>query len=123
MPKVDFEEGQTIEFKERYSAGKWLEDIASFANTNGGKLYFGIAKTRDVTGIHITAEDKDRVTQACASIEEPITVTFEEIRFDDKDVLVVNVPRGNCIPHFLSGAVWVRSSAITRPATREERQT
>ena len=60
--KVDFDEGQTVEFKERFSSHKWLEDIVSFVNTDGGKIYFGIAKNKEVVGVQINADDKNRIT-------------------------------------------------------------
>lgn len=122
LQKVDFEESQTIEFKESFasSSGRWLEQGASFVNTLGGKIYFGIKKNREVIGVNVGQDRKDSIQQSFAELEEPINVTFDELELFGKKVFVVNIPKGHSIPHFLSGTVWVRSSAITRAATKEE---
>lgn len=120
MEKVDFEESQTIEFKESIGSGRWLEQAASFVNTDGGQIYFGIKKDRTVKGINPTGDKRDGISNAMATLDEPITVSFEEKEYCGKKVLIVNIPKGNSIPHILGGAIFIRSSATTRALTKAE---
>lgn len=119
MEKVDFEESQTVEFKESIS-GRWLEQAASFVNTDGGKIYFGIRKNGTVKGIIPTGDKKDGISNSMSTLDEPITVSFEEKEYFGKKVLIVDIPKGNNIPHVLGGAIYIRSSAITRVLTKAE---
>jgi ATP-dependent DNA helicase RecG len=119
MTKTDLEESQNIEFKRQYKDGI-VSTVASFANTSGGELYLGIDKTKEVVGINITPELKDKIQQACNEIENPITVITENKNFFGKDVLLIKVSKGKDIPYCVSGTVYVRTGAITRPATRQE---
>jgi len=119
MTKTDMEESQNIEFKRQYKEGI-VSTVVSFANTSGGEIYLGIDKTKEVVGINITPELRDKIQQACNEIEDPITVTTEDKSLFDKEVLVIKVPKGRNIPYCFSGAVYIRSGAITRPATKQE---
>lgn len=120
MPKIDLEEGQTIEFKRKYKDGSLLHVIASFANSSGGEVYLGVDDDKEVVGINITPRLKDKIQQACNTIEDPISVEMEARNIYGKDVLVIKTQKGNNIPYVVSGAVYVRSCAITRPATKQE---
>ena len=120
MPKIDLEEGQTIEFKRKYKNGSLLHVIASLVNSSGGEIYLGVDDSKEVLGINITPRLKDKIQQACSKIEEPILVTMEAREIFSKDVLIIKVPKGSNVPYFVSGAVYVRSGAITRPATKQE---
>jgi ATP-dependent DNA helicase RecG len=119
MAKTEMEESQNIEFKRQYKDGI-VSTVASFANTSGGELYLGIDDTKEVVGVNVTAELKDKIQQACNEIENPITVTTENKTLFDKEVLVIKVSKGKDIPYCVSGTVYVRTGAITRPATRQE---
>jgi ATP-dependent DNA helicase RecG len=120
MPKIDKEEGQCIEFKRKYKDGSLLHVIASFANSSGGEIYLGVDDDREVIGINITPELKDKIQSASNTIEDPISVGMEAREIFGKDVLVVKVSKGKSIPYCVSGTVYVRSGAITRPATKQE---
>ena len=120
MPKIDLEEGQTVEFKRKYKDGNILHVIASFVNSSGGEIYLGVDDDKEVVGINITQKLKDKIQQACNNIEEPISVEMEAREIYGKNVLVVKTPKGKNVPYFVSGTVHVRSGAITRPATKQE---
>lgn len=119
MPKIDKEEGQTIEFKRQYKDGI-VDTVASFANSSGGEVFLGIDNDKEVVGTTITQGLKDKIQQACNTIDEPVIVTLETQTLFGKDILVIKVPKGNDIPYCVSGTVYVRTGAITRPATKQE---
>ena len=120
MPKIDLEEGQTVEFKRKYKDGSLSHILASFANSSGGEVYLGVDNDKEVVGINITQKLKDKIQQACNSIEDPISVEMEAKKIYGKNVLVVKAPKGKDVPYVASGTVYVRSGAITRPATKQE---
>lgn len=119
MPKIDKEEGQTVEFKRQYKDGV-VDTVVGFANTSGGEIYLGIDDDREVVGITITQELRDKIQQACNTIDEPIVVILEAQQLFEKDIIIIKVPKGKDIPYCASGTYYVRTGAITRPATRQE---
>jgi len=119
MPKIDKEEGQSIEFKRQYKDGI-LDTVVGFANTEGGDIYLGIDDDKEIVGLIITQGLKDKIQQACNTIEEPIVVRLETLSLSGRDVLLIRVPKGKDIPYCSSGTVYIRSSAITRPAKKQE---
>jgi len=120
MPKIDLEEGQTTEFKRKYKDGSLLHVITSFVNSSGGEVYLGVDDDKEVVGINITPRLKDKIQQACNTIEDPISVEMEARNIYGKNVLIIKVSKGNNVPYVVSGAVYIRSCAITRPATKQE---
>lgn len=119
MPKIDKEEGQTIEFKRQYKDGI-INTIVGFANSNGGEIYLGIDDDREVIGVTVTAELKDKIQQVCNTIDQPITPTLNTQELFGKDVLIIKVPKGQNTPYCASGTFYVRTGAITRPAKGHE---
>jgi len=120
MVKIALEEGQTVEFKRKYKDGSLPHVIASFANSSGGEVYLGVGDDKEVVGINITPKLKDKIQQTCNTIEDPISVDMEANQINGKNILIIRVPKGRNIPYVASGAVYIRSGAITRPATKQE---
>jgi ATP-dependent DNA helicase RecG len=56
MPRIDQQENQTLEFKRQWT-DKALEDLAAFANTEGGTLLVGIRDDGEIVGT--TADDRE----------------------------------------------------------------
>ncbi|GAB6050668.1 helix-turn-helix domain-containing protein [Hydrogenophilus islandicus] len=56
MPQIGREEGQTLEFKRQWT-DKALEDLAAFANTEGGTLLVGIRDDGEIVGT--TSDDRE----------------------------------------------------------------
>ncbi len=63
MPKINAAEGQTLEFKRQW-ADRALEDLAAFANTDGGTLLLGIRDDGEIVG----ARADDRELQRIANL-------------------------------------------------------
>ena len=63
MPKIDAPEGQTLEFKRQWT-DRALEDLAAFANTDGGTLLLGIRDDGEIVG----ARADDRELQRMANL-------------------------------------------------------
>ena len=56
MPKFEQPESQRLEFKRQWT-DRALEDLAAFANTNGGTLLIGIREDGEIVGTQ--ADDKE----------------------------------------------------------------
>ncbi len=66
MDRIEFEEGETIEFKRQWTE-KALEDIAAFSNTNGGVVFIGIDREGNVVGFKGTEEDIQKISNQISS--------------------------------------------------------
>ena len=121
-------ESKTLEFKAALS-DSYLKTVVAFANTDGGRLVFGIDdKTRKIVGV-----DKDEVFKIMDSIANAVSdacqpkiipdIAFETI--EDKTVVTVDIAAGFNRPYMLKSGgldkgVYVRSGATSRPADLEQ---
>lgn len=111
------------DFKQEVADNNELaKDIICLANTDGGQLIIGVAETRQIVGV----EDVDRLLlriddvayQRCSP---PVTVVPEVLDVEGRQVVVVNVPKGDQRPYATrSGQDYVRSGSRCRQASREE---
>src|SRR5699024_2925523 len=97
-------------------------EICAFANTQGGVLVVGVSDDGEIIGI----DDINRLNQiisnaASHNIVPPIDVTTENVAYDDKILVFINVPLGQNKPYAANGTdFWVKVGADKRRATREE---
>lgn len=98
-------------------------DLVAFANTDGGQLLLGIDDRREIVGV----EDADRVHRqvdnvALNNCEPPVTVVQELVATEDgRQVVVVNVPKGDMRPYRTNrGVFYIRTTSGRRQASREE---
>ncbi len=99
------------------------QEICAFANSKGGMLIIGVDDSGEIIGL--TAQDIRRLNQlisnAASEIRNPINPETENIKIEDKLVLVVHVPEGRDKPYFASdGAIYVKSGADKRKVTSKE---
>ncbi|MDQ2086925.1 putative DNA binding domain-containing protein [Herbivorax sp. ANBcel31] len=118
------EDSKTL-FKEIFtSPDSMADEIAAFANSDGGKILVGVNDIGEITGL--TKENIARLNQMISNvcsqkIEPTISVTTENIKYDDKTVMVINVPMGSNKFYMSNGAdIWVKVGADKRRARREE---
>lgn len=99
------------------------QEICAFANSKGGMLIIGVEDSGEIVGL--TAQDIRRLNQlisnAASEIRNPINPETENIKVEDKLVLVVHVPEGRDKPYFASdGAIYVKSGADKRKVTSKD---
>ena len=98
------------------------KDLVCFANSDGGQLIIGVAKDRRVVGV----ADTDAVLLtvddvAFHSCSPPVTVVPEIVAVDGRDVVVLNVAKGDQRPYATrEGRYYTRSGSRCRAASREE---
>ncbi len=111
------------DFKEAVDSNSELaEDLVCFANSDGGQLVIGVAKDRSVVGVPDTDQLLLRVDDvAFQRCSPPLTVVPEVVTLDGKDVVVLNIAKGDQRPYCTDeGRYYVRSGARCRQASREE---
>lgn len=124
-------ESKTLEFKAALSSKSesYLKTVVAFANTDGGRLIFGIDdKSRQVVGVEkddvfkIMDAIANAVSDSCAPKIVP-DISFETI--EDKTVVLVDIAAGFNRPYMLKSGgldkgVYVRVGATSRPADAEQ---
>ena len=135
MDKTEFKlvlgkgETQTIEFKSRFPANArdLAKEVAAFASTDGGTVLLGVEDNANVVGLDGIRSDverkalRERIEGLCAqSIVPPVQVSIEYVRFDDLQIVLIEVPSSVDEIHYVSGRPYIRSMSISRVATPQE---
>jgi predicted HTH transcriptional regulator len=105
-------EGVTLDFKKTItSCEKIAKTMVSFANNIGGRLLIGVLDDGTIKGVKAEDEERYMITKAAHFFARPaLDPIFEEVYFDDKLVLVVDIPQSNEKPHYSlaeDGKWWV----------------
>jgi len=97
--------------------------ITAFANTEGGKLIFGVdEKSREVCGLADADKLMNQIDQASRqNVDPPILLTQEKVEYSGKIVLVVTIPKGPDRPYQTNkGVYYLKAASERRKATRDE---
>jgi hypothetical protein len=132
---IDQGESQTVEWKVKLgddndSKGEFFESIVAFANTNEGLVLVGVDKKGNIVGV----EDPKKVRQAIEDLIEsrcdpPVPgISFDEVTYEDKVVLMVTVPEGPDPPYLLrrqgglssKSELYIRRYDKDRPMRRSD---
>nr|WP_090526224.1 ATP-binding protein [Mucilaginibacter sp. NFR10] len=103
VKKLIFEgEGVTVDFKKTItSCEKIARTMVSFANNKGGKLLIGVIDDGTIKGVKSDDEERYMITKAAHFFSRPaLEPVFEEVYFDDKLVLVVEIASSELKPHY-----------------------
>ena len=111
--KLIFEgEGVSLDFKKTItSCEKIARTMVSFANNKGGRLLIGVADDGSIKGVKAEDEERYMITRAAHLFAKPaLEPIFEEVYFDDKLVLIVEIKASDDKPHYAlaeDGKWWV----------------
>jgi predicted HTH transcriptional regulator len=105
-------EGVSLDFKKTItSCEKIAKTMVSFANNVGGRLLIGVLDDGTIKGVKSEDEERYMITKAAHLYTRPaLEPIFEEIYWDDKLVLVVDIPESTEKPHYSlaeDGKWWV----------------
>ncbi len=110
-------EGRAIEYKLELPGPtdsekkEFLADVSSFANTNGGTMYFGISEDKGIptklVGLSVSSVDEEiqRLENLLRNGLEPrlpVTRIFDVPLAESRVVLVLEIPRSWALPHRVS---------------------
>lgn len=124
-------ESKNTEFKEELpkKSEKYTKTVVAYANTQGGKLIFGVVdETREVVGIDeaILFQTMDSIASAISDSCEPqIIPEIEPNTIEGKTVIVVTVTPEPHRPYYLKSkgkqdGTYIRVSGTTRLASLEK---
>jgi len=100
------------------------QELIAFSNTLGGKIFIGVDDDGAVVGLSVG--DVHRINNllsnaASQNVKPAVNPLTEIIMFDDKRILVIDVPKGINKPYQdKNGVIWVKSGADKRKATARE---
>ncbi len=98
-------EGVSLDFKKTItSCEKIAKTMVSYANNKGGRLLIGVADDGTIKGVKSEDEERYMITKAAHFYARPaLEPIFEEIYYDDKVVLVVEIEPSATKPHYALG--------------------
>jgi len=121
--RIEKGEGLHTEFKEDFTDNEDIaKSIVCFANTDGGQLVVGVNENGEIVGVENLDELIRRIDDiAFNRCEPPCTVVTETLVVDKKNIIIVNVPKGDQRPYRTgSGLHYIRSANRCRQASRQE---
>lgn len=110
-------ESERVEFK-RGPTKRLDQEIAAFANADGGTLLIGIENDGTIAGTDIQAAQESIASQVQAIIPSP-HLTLHTVVLDEKKVLVVEVKKSEHLCS-IGGVVYIRIGTSIRPLSVQE---
>ena len=100
MEFTDIHEDELNEFKKEW-VDKALEDIAAFANSQGGTLWIGVNDVGEIEGCDCSDKEYRKITSKITNVLG-IRPTTERIKKEKKCILRINVEKSNSLVHMPS---------------------
>ncbi len=101
-----------------------VADVCAFANTNGGTVYVGVSakpKDKPIGVLNVTEAVELLRAEIEHKITPPLDVEIDVLESRGKQVIRIQVPRGDDPPYALDdNKVYVRDEAETNLAVRDE---
>ena len=117
IEKIMLGEDTTIEFKREMPHRTSLADeIAAFANSQGGVILIGVDDYRKIVGLELPELDRveKTVVEICEdNIEPTVPIFTKKLRIDDKNLLKIEVPRSFFV-HKTSNGYFTRQGSSKR---------
>ena len=116
-------EGQLVEFDRQIpSEDDIAREIVAFANSDGGKVIYGIDdKNKHLTGVDIDDDLEDKILGIGKNRCSPsIIPQVEIIDRDAQKIVVVKVAEGDEKPYKADDICYIRDGATQRPAKENE---
>ena len=112
-------ENSRVEFKQdTIHQESLLQEIVAFANTEGGRIIFGIQdETFHIIGL--TKKQTDDIDKKIANITNDLIRPFLQIitdttLIDNKLLLIITIPKGSNKPYNTKGAIYIRQGTTKR---------
>ena len=123
IEKIILGEDSTIEFKrEMPHRDNMADEIAAFANDEGGVILIGVDDNRVIIGLEQQELDsvENTIVEICRdSIEPTVRIFTEKLRIDEKNLLKIEVRRSLFV-HRTSNGYFIRHGSSKREMTTEQ---
>jgi ATP-dependent DNA helicase RecG len=108
------------------NADSLAEEMAAFANSEGGMIFLGVADDGTLTGLD--KKDVARINQLISNsssqnVRSPLTVHTTNVSVGkDRVVIVLTIPKGLDKPYFdRNGVIWLKSGSDKRRVNSKEK--
>jgi predicted HTH transcriptional regulator len=91
-PRLEFKEGLT-----RQVISGLPSDLASFANSEGGRIIFGVTEAREMVGCKLTSKERNTVSQMAKNCRPPVSIDFEEVEGEGKTFSLILVGQSKVV--------------------------
>lgn len=127
IEKIHLGEDSTIEFKKELSPkkderNKLSDEIAAFANAEGGVILIGVDDDKEIVGIdseNLNQNEKTVIEICRDSIEPPVNIHTEKLSIDDKAILKIEISRSLFV-HKSSNGYFRRQGSSKREMPTEQ---
>ena len=123
IEKIMLGEDSTIEFKREMPHRNSLADeIAAFANSQGGVILIGVDDYREIVGLELQELDsvEKTVVEICEdSIEPTVSIFTEKLRIAEKNLLKIGVPRSLFV-HKTANGYYTRQESRKKEMSTEQ---
>jgi ATP-dependent DNA helicase RecG len=120
MQLISQDEGQQVEFKlESEKQSDLAEVLMAFANADGGALLVGVTDEGQIAGVENAKAVSDRLHTAARRLDPSLhgVVQVEQVKIDDKVVIVASVPGSLAATYGLAGSFKIREGSFNRQMT------
>ncbi len=123
LEKIILGEDSTMEFKREMPHRNSLADeIAAFANSEGGTILIGVDDNREIVGIELQKLDhiEKTVVEICNdSIKPTVRIFTQKLPIDEKNILKIEISKGLFV-HKTSNGYFIRQGSTKREMTTEQ---
>ena len=123
IEKIILGEDSTMEFKREMPHRNSLADeIAAFANAQGGMILIGVDDNREIIGIELQKLDnvEKTVVEICEyNIEPTVPIFTEKLRLDGKNLLKIDVSRSLFV-HKTSNGYFIRKETCNKEMSTQQ---
>ena len=123
MEDIILNEDSTMEFRRELPHRDSMADqIAAFANSDGGTILIGIDENREIVGIDLPKLDRieKTVVEICDdSIEPTVHIFTEKFRLDGKNLLRIKIPRSFFVHKTVNGYFTRQEQSKTEMSTAQ----
>jgi ATP-dependent DNA helicase RecG len=115
-------EGQRLELKRSLAElERGVQTAATFANTEGGHLLFGVRDSGEIIGVTVGQTTRERVVNTIRDNTDPVIYpSVEYVEVQGTTVIVVTVEESDNKPHLAFGRAYRRVGAVDVQMTRDE---
>jgi ATP-dependent DNA helicase RecG len=112
-------EGQFVEFKESAS-DSLAKAFSAFANAEGGRVYVGVADNGEIRGLQIANRLLSQIRDTARHCDPPIGVELVPFKFENHDLLMIEVFESGQKPHGCSEGYFLRTGPNSQKMNRDE---
>ncbi len=123
IEKIILGEDSTMEFKrEMPHRDSMADEIAAFANAEGGMILIGIDDNKEIIGIELQKLDhiEKNVVEICNdSIKPTVRIDTQKLTIDEKNILKIEILKGLFV-HKTPNGYFIRQGSSKREMTTEQ---